>query len=65
MIAKKTISTLNGSRIIGGIANNNGAPPARAQKTFLAEGCGTSVNHSACICHPNSYFDDSCGSCQY
>ncbi|WP_046755089.1 hypothetical protein [Kordia jejudonensis] len=69
MISKKTISTLNGRRIRGGAAPNNGGEPYGPEpakpQTFLREGCGTSINYSACICYPNSYFDDSCGSCQY
>ena len=68
-IGKKTISSLNGNRIVGGAApnNNNDAPvgPDKEPATLLAQGCGTSLRHSDCICGTKTYFDETCGSCYY
>ncbi|MEM6687475.1 MAG: hypothetical protein AAF617_16975 [Bacteroidota bacterium] len=64
-IFKKTISALSRNQVRGGAAPDPGGTGPLKPQTFLREGCGTSVNHSACVCYPVSYFDASCGSCQY
>lgn len=60
---KKQLKKLSLSKKV--VANFEEINGGKGPQTFLAEGCGTSVAHSACVCHPVSYFDDSCGSCQY
>ncbi|MFK7747480.1 MAG: hypothetical protein AB8B65_03745 [Kordia sp.] len=48
------------------VANFEVVNGGKGPQTFLAQGCGTSIAYSECICGPDkSYFDESCGACRY
>jgi len=45
------------------VANFEAVNGGKAPETFLAQGCGTSIRYSACICAPVTYFERTCGTC--